>query len=410
MSLYGVARKIYHSLKKGRGAAPRVMSRVRRIDRVFPPPGDLVVAVTFDDGPTVAPAKPYSNQPITELILDILAEYDCFGTFDVIGSTSENYPDRCGKPGSVYWSGMRFDHYPEFGKDELAGVLTQKSLAKEIVARGHELSNHGFRHMAFGPKRIVYGSRSHFNSIDEVISDLRRLHDLVAESTGFCMRLGRPPHYVDAIPGGKSAYDAYEAVGYQYLGASFDGGCWMATRGSFEEEVKSAIKPLEDALRHDVRSLSGQIIFQKDGYNMSIEAPVVAALPRQLEILKSNGYRVVTVSQLLKMSRYSDLSPTDPSYEYVKYLEDRGYPVVYRDNTFRPKSPCLIGEYLTWIGQASRASSGTEVLTLEVLSKTVPASLLEDVAIGLPSDPVPRWVAAVVAARLHREAIDDGRA
>jgi len=62
--------------------------------------------------------------------------------------------------------------YPEFGRDHLAGAVNQPHLVKRILEEGHEISNHGYRHMAFGTHRIIYGSRAHFNTIKEVSEDL----------------------------------------------------------------------------------------------------------------------------------------------------------------------------------------------------------------------------------------------
>lgn len=60
--------------------------------------------------------------------------------------------------------------------------------------------------------------------------------------------------------------------------------------------------------------LCGQIIFQKDGYNMARRSPVADALPKQLALLKEYGYRVVTVSELLTMCPFADLSPESPVF------------------------------------------------------------------------------------------------
>lgn len=120
----------------------RHLSRVRRIERVYPPAGRRVVAMTFDDGPTASPARPGDGRGLTELILEALAKYGARGTFDVIGTTAGNYPDTGGKLGTPLWSGVKYDHYPEFGRDEMAGVVNQKALARRMVAEGHELSNH----------------------------------------------------------------------------------------------------------------------------------------------------------------------------------------------------------------------------------------------------------------------------
>jgi len=330
------------ALRKAKMA--RTLSSVRRIERVFPPPGRLVVAMTFDDGPTASPARPGSGKGLTESLLETLRQYGARGTFDVIGSTAGNYPDREGRLGTALWSGVKYDHYPEFGNDSLAGMFNQKELARRIIDEGHELTNHGLTHIDFGPSRIVYGSRGHFRNSREVESDLRGLHDYVKSELGYEMRLARPPHYIDRIPDGKSAYDVYGRLQYNYLAASFDGGGWKASSGDYKRDVDAMVGALERELRRDPASLNGQIIFQKDGYNMSKESPIVDALPRQLELLKSYGYQVVTVSELLEMSPFTDVSPSAPFFPGVLALAKRGFRAGFRDNSFSPDRPITAGE------------------------------------------------------------------
>lgn len=317
----------------------RHLSRVRRIERVYPPAGRRVVAMTFDDGPTASPARPGDGRGLTELILEALAKYGARGTFDVIGTTAGNYPDTGGKLGTPLWSGVKYDHYPEFGRDEMAGVVNQKALARRMVAEGHELSNHGYNHVAFGPSRIVYGSRGYLPDGEAVYRDLKRLHDLVREEFGPVMRLARPPHYIDGIAGGKNAYDVYARLNYNYLAASFDGGGWKPSSGNYHADVEAMVSAIRRALEKDPESLNGQIIFQKDGYNMSKESPVVDALPRQLEILRRHGYEVVTVSELLDMSPFVDVTPSAPYFEGVRALARAGRCIGFRDNSFKPDRP-----------------------------------------------------------------------
>ena len=77
------------------------VSYTRRIERVQT--GERVVAMTFDDGPMDLPSSPdkFDGRSLTDILLDTLAEYDAKGTFDVVGDTSENYPDVAGKTGQL---------------------------------------------------------------------------------------------------------------------------------------------------------------------------------------------------------------------------------------------------------------------------------------------------------------------
>ncbi|MGM9522703.1 MAG: polysaccharide deacetylase family protein [Oscillospiraceae bacterium] len=338
MGLYDLARKVnakrkaYLKMQAGKSLSP-----VRRIEKVCPPKNGRFVAMTFDDGPDALDVQG-REQGLTQVLLDELKEYDAHVTFDVIGSTKDNYPDTKGEDGTFMWSGNAFDHYPEFGKDELAGAKNQPELIKKILGGGHEISNHGSTHRLFGKMRAVYGARKHFDTLGEVIADLQDLHTYMESSFGYTMKLGRPAHYIDNIPDGSNAYDAYRVMGYNYMAASFDGAGWQPLP-TYEAEVSAMVEPLERALAADPEALNGRIIFQKDGCNMARRTPIADALPKQLEILKNFGYRVVSVSELLNMSPFEDMSPDAPEADSVRFLLGRGHTVGYKNNTFGGDKP-----------------------------------------------------------------------
>ncbi|MGE5390253.1 MAG: S-layer homology domain-containing protein [Deltaproteobacteria bacterium] len=349
MFLFEMGRKVNRYLKQRRQIeAGRWMHPVRRIERTAPLANGRVVAMTFDDGPSAAPPNPMAGstagQGLTSVLLEVLKEYKARGTFDVIGTTEYNYPDKAGRLGTAAWGGIRYDHYPDFGQDSLAGVANQLELARRVVDGGHELANHGFAHILFGPMRFIYGKRDHFKGLDQVILDLRRLHQLVEEELGFTMRLSRPPHYIDGIPGGYTSYDAYRLMGYQYLAASFDGGGWKPGSGDYKKDVDLMVEPLRRILQKDAGALNGQIIFQKDGCNMSKQTPVVHALGGQLRLLADEGYQIITVSELLKRSPFTDIDDRAECFEAVRSLEQAGFCIGYRNNTFQPERILTRGE------------------------------------------------------------------
>ncbi len=327
-------RDIYRKLK-GYRLSHRIHP-VRRVSRVAPVPGRRVVAITFDDGPCAAPARP-GSEPLTEGILQTLREHGAKGTFDIIGTTQFKYPDQKGANSGPYWNGVKYDHYPEFGADRLAGAVNHPDLVKRMVQEGHELSNHGFTHAPFGPCNYPYASRRYLPGYDAVLFDLVALDELVKDLTGIKMRLGRPAHYIDKTVDGRDAYDAYRALNYLYLGAWFDGGGWKASSGDFHKDVEDMVQPLEAALAANADSLNGAIIFHKDGYNMSSQCPALEGLRQQLPILKRYEYDIVTVSELCAMSRFADVSPDDPLYRPAEALLKAGYLVAYADNCVRPQ-------------------------------------------------------------------------
>lgn len=213
--LYNAARtanKLRKKYKKER--AGKRLSPVRRIEFVHPVPGQRVVSMTFDDGLMAMGCNPpKGGKGLTEYLLGVMAKYGARGTFDVVGSTADNYPDTEGALGSFNWDGCKSDHYPMFGWDKLAGAIDCPQLIRAILDEGHEISNHSCTHHLFGPMNLVYRQRRSFETIDQVVGDLRRLHDHLQQEFGYTMRLSRPTHYIDAIPDGFNAYDAINSWG-----------------------------------------------------------------------------------------------------------------------------------------------------------------------------------------------------
>ena len=219
----GLAKKLKHRFQDElRARTPVYLSPVRRIERVALT--ERVCAMTFDDGPCRLPANPTKDgKPLTLHLAETLERYGAKGTFDVVGDTSENYPDSAGKEGSAEWGGVRYDHYPDFEKDADGGVKHCPELVQRLLDGGHEITSHTYRHVLFGPKPLVYGKRDPLPGLDAVVHDLKRLDSLMLDQYGYKIRLSRPPHYVDKTKDGFSSYDAYGLMGYQYMAASFDG-------------------------------------------------------------------------------------------------------------------------------------------------------------------------------------------
>lgn len=262
----------------------------RRIERVQTT--RRICAMTFDDGPMGLPASPdrFDGRTLTDVLLDTLAQYGARGSFDVIGDTSANYPDEAGKLGSAAWGGVRFDHYPDIHCDEQGGAEHNDRLIRRMLAEGHQITNHGYRHIIFGKKPFVYGAREYLPGFDAAVEDLSRLHTLMQTRYGYTMTLARPPHYVDKMTGGFTSYDVYDHMGYQYMAASFDGAGWLPStepdpEAALQAEIRAMVEPMRKALEKDPDFFCGQIIFQKDGYNMAKRTPVAFALGEQLAIV-----------------------------------------------------------------------------------------------------------------------------
>ncbi len=362
--------------------ANRFLSPVRRIERIAPPADRRVVAFVFDNGPTAgatgsaaagrtaaatagagtaaATTAATSARGTTEAILAALEAHGARATFNIIGTTAENYPDTQGEPGTPLWNGVKFDHYPAFERDAEGGAVNQPDLVRRLVAGGHELANHSYSHVPFGrPAESDLASRVCLTNSTRALDDLRLLHNFIrdnfsasgavdgANSTdddGYEMRLARPPRGIDRTLDGKDAYYIFAEMGYNYLAASFDGGGWWPSTGSHAGDVAAMATPVEEALRADEGALNGQIIHLNDGYDPSGKTPVVDALPLQLEALRRAGYEIVTVSELLEITPFADLAPDDEGQEAVRGLLAAGHVVAYKNNTFLPDRDLSLGE------------------------------------------------------------------
>lgn len=349
MFLYNAARKVNSYIKQYKKQQNgKFLSPSRRIEFVAPPKNSKVVAMTFDDGPTRMEVKSHDNKGLTEVLVEILNKYGAKGTFDVIGTTEHNYPDDEGKLGDFTWSGVHFDHYPKFNDDKNAGVENCPELIDLILKQKHEITSHTYSHTLFGSMRAVYGKRNHFMTLDEVVKDLRKLDDLMKEKYNYKIKLSRPPHYIDKIPDGSNSYDAYRIMGYNYMAASFDGAGWQPLE-SYEKEVSAMINPLKAALEENPDSLNGKIIFQKDGCNMNLRTPVADALDMQLKLLTDYGYKVITVSELLELSPFEDVTKDYEEFENIKKLTQKGNVIGYRNNTFGPERIITEDEFFIMI-------------------------------------------------------------
>ena len=347
-------------------AEKKYVGYTRRIERVKT--DKRICAMTFDDGPMDLPASPdrFGGRAMTDVLLDTLKEYGAHVSFDVVGSTAENYPDEAGALGSAAWGGVKYDHYPDFKQDAHGGADRRERLIRRMLDEGHQITNHGYRHIIFGKKPFVYGKRASLGTLDAALSDLRRLDKLMKERYGYTLTMGRPPHYVDKIGDGFTSYDVYDRMGYQYMAASFDGAGWLPSTlpdadAALDAEVNAMIEPMRTALENDPDFFCGQIIFQKDGYNMGKRTPIAFALGEQLKLLKEYGYEVVTVEQLMRENPFADVGADDPLLpKLTKLAETAG--VAFTDNRVRLNKVMTWGELAMLVAPKAEAMARREKL------------------------------------------------
>jgi peptidoglycan-N-acetylglucosamine deacetylase len=205
-----------------------------------------VAALTFDDGP---------DPEFTPRILDILDRYGVKATFMMMGYNADVHPE----------------------------------LVREVVAAGHEVGSHGWRH--FNLAETTYAETRR-----EIESGIR----LVEERAGAQVRVFRPP------------YGRFGEAAVRLLGVKgFDLVLWSVTRG------RLAWRAPEKVASHVVGALGpGHIVDLHDGigrgtFNRGARFAErlrqrrhveVAALPQILEGAAGRGAHFVTISDLIAQS------------------------------------------------------------------------------------------------------------
>ncbi len=172
----------------------------------------------------------------TDEILDVLGKYNVKATFFVIGKNAESYPKKL----------------------------------KRIADEGHEIGNHTYSHVTAGK-----------SSKESFSLELEKTHGIIKKITGKDTVLFRPPTgYCNT-----TAVKVAAEMNYKIIVWTVDTKDWMHTgRDSIVKNVKSY-------------ATGGCIILFHDF--ISSPSPTPSALSALIPHLLSEGYRFVTVSELL---------------------------------------------------------------------------------------------------------------
>jgi len=217
------------------------------------------VALTFDDGP---------DPQFTPQILDALKRVNAPGTFFVIGINAERY----------------------------SGLL------QRTVAEGHEIGNHTFSHPNIA-----------------LISDRQMALQLNATQRLFESRLGRgsvlfrPPYAEDVEPVTPDEVKPLllsGALGYYTIGMLNDPSDW----------TQPGVAAIVDATVQKAESGTGNIVLLHDGGGKREQT--VLAVPLIVGALRARGFKLVTVSDLIGLTRDQVMPPVPKGERFLIGVDD----------------------------------------------------------------------------------------
>lgn len=173
----------------------------------------------------------------TDKILDILKQNDVKGTFFVIGRNLQNFPD----------------------------------IGKRIVTDGHTIANHTWHHWyhKLSPKATAF--------------EIDATADLIYKTTGVRTTLFRPPGGV--LSNGPARYASDKK--YSVI-------MWSAD--SIDYKRPAASRLLSNVMR---ASKPGGIVLMHDGGG--VRDRTVEALPQMIKTFRKQGYRFVTIPEMLEL-------------------------------------------------------------------------------------------------------------
>jgi peptidoglycan/xylan/chitin deacetylase (PgdA/CDA1 family) len=180
--------------------------------------------------------------PYTAQVLDILREEGVPATFFVIGRNVAKYPD----------------------------------LVRRTVAEGHQVGNHTFNHVD-----LLKADRA------TIADEVDRTQKVIAAVTGAPAKVVRPPHgFRDAVVLEVMAERGLKVVEWSVL-----------SRDWTNPGVETIVKRTLDKVK------SGAVILLHDGDGVAGAAPraqTVAAAREIIRALKAQGYKFVTVDEILR--------------------------------------------------------------------------------------------------------------
>ena len=206
-----------------------------------------LLALTFDDGP---------DDKWTSAILDTLDALDVHATFFLVGQNVEKYPD----------------------------------VVRRMVADGDDIGNHTYTH----PNMAVVGRR-------RGALELNAAQRAIEAVTGRSTTLFRVPYNVDAEPQYDEEAGPLEvasSLGYVTVGEQIDPNDWnlVVTEPDGTHRPRTVQEIVDSTIAQVHAGVGNVILLHSAGGDRS---RTVKALPQIVRLLQDEGYRFVTISELL---------------------------------------------------------------------------------------------------------------
>ena len=160
-------------------------------------------------------------------------------------------------------------------------VAKQPEVAKKVITAGCEIGNHSYNHPWFNTPT--------YTAADKVREELVKTQQVIKDMTGFTPVLYRSPYfkYTDTL------FAVLDELQLTTVDASVGAADWekTATRAQVFERVTTKVSPGSIVVLHSYAPCTLQ------------------ALPDIIKFLKDNGYEMVTVSELIKISKMEAVAP-----------------------------------------------------------------------------------------------------
>ncbi|MBW7455665.1 polysaccharide deacetylase family protein [Paenibacillus sepulcri] len=241
LSIPGVSEPSFQSRETGQQKKKKISRRdaTSWVDLQQRYPGTFVIGGPRKERKVALTFDDVPDPRYTSKVLDILARHKVRATFFVVGSRAASYP----------------------------------SIVRRIGREGHVIGNHSYNHAVFS-RISLFAFQQQIRNTDAILRPL----------AGYSPRLIRPP-YGEVLPG---QIEWMKQNGYIAVNWDVDSVDWRGIDSStILFNIKKTLQP-------------GSIILQHAGGGIGQDlSGTLEALPKLIKLLRSKGYQMVTLPELL---------------------------------------------------------------------------------------------------------------